>query len=349
MLEKIILFSTMLFLMNCSQKEVAQKTPPLIELQQSGVDVSFRGLGVKNENEAWVSGTKGTVLRTQNAGKSWEKITVPGADTLDFRDLELLNDSTVLLMSIGPGSSSKIFKSTNHGDSWSVTYENKEPKAFFDGFDFWDEKNGILISDAIDDKLYLLITEDGGESWNRVGAETLPPLGEGEYGFAASGTGIFTLGDQEVWIATGGSKARVFYSPDRGKNWEVFNSPMISGKPSTGSFSIHFQDKLNGIIVGGDYQIDTAAINNVALTKDGGKTWNSIENPGTVPFKSCVTFVGDDSYLAVGTSGVSWSSDNGKNWTTVNPTSFHTMDFDRNSNVGWMAGGGGKIAKFQVK
>ena len=118
MLEKIILFLAMLFLMNCSQKEVAQKMPPLIELQQSGVDVSFRGLGVLNENEAWVSGTKGTVLRTQNAGKSWEKITVPGADTLDFRDLELLNDSTVLLMSIGPGSSSKIFKSTNQGDSW---------------------------------------------------------------------------------------------------------------------------------------------------------------------------------------------------------------------------------------
>jgi photosystem II stability/assembly factor-like uncharacterized protein len=194
-----------------------------------------------------------------------------------------------------------------------------------------------------------LKTEDGGENWNRVGAKTLPDLEKGEYGFAASGTGITTHGDQKVWIATGGSKARVFYSPDQGENWRVFETPMISGKPSTGSFSITFSDELNGITVGGDYQIDTAAVSGVALTKDGGKTWTGIKNPETVPFKSCVSFLGNNTYLAVGTSGVSFSPDNGRSWSTIDTTSFHTMDFDAKSGIGWMAGGDGAIAKFTVK
>lgn len=346
-MNKIVLLFIAFVLFSCSENE-SITDPVSIQLQKSGVNVSFRGLGVKNGKEAWISGTEGTVLRTIDGGETWEKIHVPDADSLDFRDLEILDDKTMLLMSIGPGKSSKIFKSKDNGSSWEIVFVNEEPNAFFDGFDFWDKNTGILISDAIDEKLYLLKTQDGGETWERVGAETLPNLEEGEYGFAASGTGIITQGSQKVWIATGGSKARVFHSPDQGENWSVFETPMVSGKPSAGSFSITFKDELNGVIVGGDYQIDTASINNVGLTFDGGKMWKGIQDPGSVPFKSCVTFVGADSYLAVGTSGVSLSSDNGKNWTTIDTTSFHTMDFDKKSGTGWMAGGDGVIAKFIV-
>ena len=334
---------------SCGAEQKSTPKPPEIHMQNSEVKASFRGLGVKNEKEAWISGTKGTVLRTIDGGKNWQKNNIPGADTLDFRDLEILNDSTILLMSIGTGQASKIFKSTDSGENWRMTFENEEAKAFFDGFDFWDENTGILISDAIDEKLYLLKTKDGGESWNRVGTETLPNLEEGEYGFAASGTGIATFGSQKVWIATGGSKSRVFYSPDQGENWSVFDIPIVSGKPSTGSFSITFRDEQNGITVGGDYEIDTTALSNVAITKDGGKTWKGIQNPETVPFKSCVVYLGNNALLAVGTSGVSWSPDNGENWSTIDTTSFHTMDFDEKSGVGWLAGGNGAIAKFVVK
>ncbi len=333
----------------CISNNETEHKPPTIHLQQSGSNASFRGIAVKSENEAWVSGTNGALLKTTNGGQLWEKVFVPEADSLDFRDLELLNDSTILLMSIGSGNDSKIFKSTDKGEHWKITYVNEEPAAFFDGFDFWDENTGILISDAIDEKLYLLKTEDGGDHWFRVGAETLPDLEKGEYGFAASGTGIATFGGQKVWIATGGVNARVFFSPNQGDTWSVFETPMVSGKPSTGSFSIAFKDELNGLVVGGDYQIDSAAISNVALSNDGGKSWNSIEKPETVPFKSCVAYLNNDAVLAIGTSGVSWSSDSGKSWTTIDVTSFHTMDFDKKSGVGWMAGGNGAIAKFIVK
>ncbi len=349
MIIKTILPALIFMFFCCGPEQKPIQNPPEIQFQQSGSKASFRGLAVKNENEAWVSGTNGTVLRTTDGGENWQKIKVPGADSLDFRDLELLDDHTIFLMSIGSGQNSQIFKSEDNGLNWRVVYVNEEPNAFFDGFDFWNETTGILISDAIDEKLYLLKTEDAGEHWERVGAETLPDLEKGEYGFAASGTGIVTLGDQKVWIATGGAKARVFYSPDQGKSWKVFNTPMVSGKATQGNFSIIFKDEQNGIAVGGDYQIDSSAVNNVILTNDGGITWTGIKKPENVPFKSCVTYLGKSAYLAVGTSGVSWSSDDGKSWITIDSSSFNTSDFNQKSGTGWLAGGNGAIAKFTVK
>jgi len=349
MMRIIFLINMTLLLFACSTDQGPLLKAPEIQIQQSGSKASFRGIGVKNAKEAWVSGTHGTVLRTVDGGEHWLKVDIQGTDSLDFRDLELLNDHSILLMSIGTDTSSQIFKSVDNGENWKVVYVNKEPDAFFDGFDFWDENSGILISDAIDEKLYVLKTMDGGEHWSRVGAETLPDLENGEYGFAASGTGIVTMDGQKVWIATGGSSARVFYSSNQGMDWSVVNTPMVSGSPSKGSFSITFKDENNGVAVGGDYQIDSAAFSNVILTQDGGKSWNGIVHQETVPFKSCVTFLGNNSYLAVGTSGVSWSSDDGKNWTTIDTTSFHTMDFDQKSGIGWMAGGNGTIAKYTVK
>src|SRR4051794_14720541 len=52
----------------------------------------FRGLCVVSEKCAWVSGTKGTFARTIDGGKSWSVATVPGAEKLDFRDVEAFGE-----------------------------------------------------------------------------------------------------------------------------------------------------------------------------------------------------------------------------------------------------------------
>lgn len=348
-MKNIIPVILMIALNSCGDSSQPLQLPPEIQIQESGSTASFRGVAVKSALKAWVCGTGGTVLKTVDGGASWQKVDVPGADSLDFRDIELTGDQTILLMSIGNGDQSRIYKSTDDGHSWKTTYINAEPDAFFDGFDFWNDSKGILISDPIDDKLYLLKTTDGGETWSRVGQSTLPPLNTEEYGFAASGTGIATFGSQKVWIATGGAKARVFYSTDSGENWLVTETPMVSGKPSAGIFSIAFKDEQNGVAVGGDYQADSLAVGNVILTSDGGKTWTGIDAPESVPYKSCVAFLENDGYLAVGTSGISWSPDSGKSWTTLSKTSFHTAAYDPESRVGWMAGANGAVARFQLR
>jgi len=79
--------------------------------------------------------------------------------------------------------------------------------------------------------------------------------------------------DQNIWLATGGKAARVFHSPDRGKTWEVFNTPILHGPQSAGIFSLAFRDPQHGVIAGGDYKHPKDDGPNLAFTEDGGKTW----------------------------------------------------------------------------
>ena len=68
----------------------------------------LRGLCVVDSRVAWASGTAGTVLRTIDGGLSWERRPVPGAEALDFRDVQAFDDRTAFALSIGPGEQSRI-------------------------------------------------------------------------------------------------------------------------------------------------------------------------------------------------------------------------------------------------
>jgi hypothetical protein len=79
--------------------------------------------------------------------------------------------------------------------------------------------------------------------------------------------------DPNIWFATGGRAARVFHSPDRGRTWEVFDTPITHGPDSAGIFSIAFRDSTHGVIAGGDYKLPAQDGPNLAFTADAGKTW----------------------------------------------------------------------------
>src|SRR5438128_1649897 len=81
---------------------------------------AFRGLSVVNEKIIWASGTGGTVIRTIDGGETWKIIIVPGAETMDFRDIEAFDANTAYILSIGNGESSRIYKTTDGGASWKL-------------------------------------------------------------------------------------------------------------------------------------------------------------------------------------------------------------------------------------
>ena len=314
----------------------------------TGVDASFRGIAIRNENEAWVTGSKGTVIRTRDAGRSWKPITVPNADGLDFRDVEVLPDGSVLLMSVGPGDSSRILRATDGGEIWQTMLVNAEPKGFFDGMAFHENgRIGVLFGDPIDGFMDIYATNDGGQTWKRSPVEQRPKLENGEYGFAASGSSIQIIGPN-IWIATGGSIARLHHSPDGGKTWQAFPTPVRSGNESSGIFSIDAISPSTLLVIGGDYLNPEADQHNFAKSTDGGKTWTTPESV-RMPHKACIQSLGGDRLMACGRTGIAYSNDVGQTWATISNNSYYNFAFDRDSATGFLAGSDGRVSRFELK
>jgi photosystem II stability/assembly factor-like uncharacterized protein len=304
-------------------------------------DADFRGLAAVGDKVAWASGTKGTFARTADGGKTWTVGTVPGAEKLDFRDVEAFGDSTAYLLSAGPGEVSRIYKTTDGGKTWILQFQNGVKEGFFDTLAFWDEKNGIALSDPVKGQFLLVSTADG-KTWKPLDAK-LPAALPNEGAFAASGTCLVTRGENDVWFATGGAKAaRVFHSADRGKTWVVSETPIPAGVESAGIFSIAFRDAKTGVIVGGDYKKPDAAGVSAAVSADGGKTWTPTET--ALPFLSGVARA-KDQWIAVGPTG-SFASPDGKTWSRLDRQNLNAVQFTATS-IGWAVGPKGSIAKFK--
>ena len=303
-------------------------------------EASLRGIAAVDAETCWVGGSQSTLARTVDGGKSWHYFMLTDSSNFEFRDIHAFDKNSVIVMSAGEGTKSKLFKTTDGGKSWRIVYENSYPQGFFNGIAFWNDKEGILTGDPIDGKLFILTTRDGGETWQRVTA--LPEVVDGEYGFAASGSHI-TVSGTNVWIGTGGSAARVFYSPDKGKTWTVVNTPMLQGEPSQGIFSLAFSENGKGIAVGGDYtQEEGPGTGNVIYSNNNGKTWQRAED-GQMPFRSAVRFV-KGKILITGPSGSAYSDNNGHTWKPIKGKGFHTLDVTHNGVV-WAAGSEGRIGK----
>jgi photosystem II stability/assembly factor-like uncharacterized protein len=326
------------------------------EGQRSGTDARLRGVSAVSDTIAWASGARGTVLRTIDGGRVWQALTVPGAEALDFRDVDAMSDRVAYILSIGNGPASRIYKTTDGGQTWTVQFQNDDPKAFFDAMAFWDEQRGIAISDSVDGRFVILRTADGGATWTRVPAGALPPALDNEGAFAASGTNVAVAGKDHVWIGTGAAAtSRVLRSTDGGATWAVAGTPLASG-PSTGIFSIAFRDTRHGLIVGGDYSKEDDAVDNAAITSDGGKTWTLV--PGLSGFRSVVAALpgGRGPYqvwVAQGPTGADLSTDDGKTWKQITSLGFDTVSVGRapdgRTPVIYGAGANGRIGRLDLK
>lgn len=334
--------------------------------QEVATDASFRGLSVVNAKVVWASGTKGTFIRTTDGGAHWQVGTVPGAEALDFRDVEAFDAKTAYLMAAGPGEASRIYKTTDGGKKWTLQHQNKEPNAFFDSIAFWDSLHGMVVSDPVNGRFLLLRTDDGGKTWTPLPEAQRPKANDAEAAFAASGTCLVVQGTTDVWIATGGSRARVLYSRDRGKSWTTADAFLRSGEASMGVFSVAFaEDGKRGVAVGGDYQQPERVEANFSWTENGGLNFAAFKtglvhtNEGTdleikvdrpQGFRSGVAYVPGSKgtiWVAVGTNGSDISRDGGKRWKPLDTGNYNAVAF-ADARTGWAVGPKGMVAKVTV-
>lgn len=305
--------------------------------------VLFIGVAPVSGRVAWLSGSRGTWARTTDGGSTWVTGTVPGADSLQFRDVHAVDERTAWLLSIGTGEDSRIYHTTDGGATWVEQFRNTDPRAFYDCFAFWDARRAVVISDAVGDTIVLRRTEDGGRTWPLVTG--LPPAVAGEGHFAASGTCVIARGDRFAWFGSGaGRVARVGRTTDGGRTWTLVNTPIVQDASTAGITSLAFFSDTHGLALGGDIGRPDAFTDNVAETTDGGATWRLVGRPafsGAVYGSAAVPGRGT-TVVAVGPRGASWSADAGRTWHPLDDRNFWSVGFAPDG-TGWMVGTNGRI------
>ncbi|MFB0924207.1 MAG: hypothetical protein QMB65_02810 [Vicingaceae bacterium] len=328
-------FTLVLIIGSCTPKKV-RVTPYTFSYESS-----IRGLFNVDDNVSWASGTNGYTFISIN--NEWKGIQDTSLSSLDFRDIHSFSDKEAIIMSSGDGC--KMYKTSDGAESWNLVYENNSEGIFFDGMGFWNDKNGIAFSDPIDNQLFIITTNDAGDSWQKLVSVNLPNTLKGEAGFAASGTGIVCVGDSSVYIGTGGGEAsRVFTSHNRGKSWKAIETPMMNGEAS-GIYSMTFMDELNGVAVGGNYLDSANTKGNCVITSDGGLTWELPKTPPT-GYRSGVAHNGKGVLIATGRNGIDVSYDKGDNWKHISDGAYYSVVL--NGNSGWLSGRD-KMAKIIIE
>ena len=316
--------------------------------QAVNTTASFRGLSVVNEKIVWASGTGGTVIRTTDGGRTWKVMTVPGAEKLDFRDIEAFDSNTAYILSIGNGENSRIYKTTDSGATWKEQFRNKDEKAFFDAIACWNKNLCIAMSDPVDGHFLRIITGNGGSNWSPEPSSKLLVAKEGEAAFAASGTCLITNGMFFVsFVVTGGTDARVLLlsgSRDAGPVFRASNTPIVRGTPGSGIFSIAMLNANDGVIVGGNYEKPNEAKDNLAFTIDGGKTWTL--GSGLSGYRSAVAYITPTTIITVGTNGTDLSTDGGKTWKKIGNEDLNAVVAKGRKAV-WAVGPKGAVYKLK--
>ncbi len=219
-----------------------------------------------NNDTGWVVGREGTILKTTDAGMSWQQ--QHSNVTTDINDIFMVNERVGWALTwenfvdTATFYGTRILKTTNGGEIWK-TEDFSTPEKFLHAITFLDSLKGwVGGSEGI-----LYQTIDGGVTW-------IPGLVEPSnyanfpirkfkffspnYGLGVGG--IFDIAGV-VWKTTNG-----------GENWVA---GLASAEPLWG---IQFVDSLHIICISGDFEFGASMIR----TRNAGESWeySSLETFG---------------------------------------------------------------------
>ena len=235
-------------------------------LQDSRTTADLRGIDNIGNGIAWASGTNGTILRTTDSGAHWQLCTTPpNADHLDFRGIQAFDNNTAIVMSSGPGDQSRLYKTTDACQSWTLLFTNPDKTGFWDAIKFVNDKLGFILGDPVSYRntykphqpftgFAIFATQDGGMTFKRAGLGVNLANPKTSGAFAASNSSLF-IGWPFIYFGGGGaSGARVYlnafqqhigYSDSRiaidSGEWRSnsWTAPFAS-RPSAGIFALAF-------------------------------------------------------------------------------------------------------------
>jgi photosystem II stability/assembly factor-like uncharacterized protein len=340
-----------------SAQELSPIHQPTLTPQNSGTTNGLIAVWPVNPQVVWASGRNGTFTVTTDGGQTWNAGVVPGAEMLQFRDVQGFSASVAYLMSIGTSGDPtdfRIYKTVDGGATWTIQFENQNPNAFYDGFAFWTPQRGIAHSDSVNGVFPDLRTTDG-TTWQDI-SNNMPPALPGEFSFASSGTCVTTQGGRNAWIATGGSAiARVLATRDGGNTWNAYDTPLVSS-PSAGAFTVDFRDPFHGIVGGGDLDSGNPNSADTATSSDGGQTWTLTNPPPVTGAIFGLSYLGQTGngagnnlgrtvVITANDGGAAWTPDEGNTWFTLPGVSGYWAVAFASPKAGWLVGTDGRILK----
>ena len=161
------------------------------------------------------------------AGSTWKSAVVPGAKSLQFRDVQGVSAQVAYLMSIRgkhPGDF-RIYKTEDGGAHWTIEFKNKTVNAFYDCFAFWTAGSRHHAQLDSVNELFPDIRTTDGTTWHsdcrkyaiRLVTKLRSPRVE---------PASLPKEPRNAWITTGGSSiARILATRDGGDSWTTYDTP----------------------------------------------------------------------------------------------------------------------------
>jgi photosystem II stability/assembly factor-like uncharacterized protein len=344
-----MLFLSSLCFVNAQEKNILKPINfSLVQIDTLFQDkINIRAIVLDKDN-VWYAGDRNRFgWYDLKSNKKFENTIKEDTLKIEFRSIAKTSQYIYVLSVANPG---LLYQITKDGRTTKLVYKEKNVKVFYDSMQFWNDKEGIAIGDPITDCLSIIKTDDGGNTWTKVPDNKLPKVFEGEAHFAASNTNVILKGN-DTWIVSGGKKSRVFYSPDKGDSWRIYETPIIQGMQMTGVFTADFYDTKKGFVAGGNYELLNKNSENKAVTDDGGKTWKLVANNEAFGYASCVQYIPNSKgkgIVTVGASGLYYSFDGGLSWIQFsNDPSLYTIRFIDESTA--IAAGRNKMIRIRFK
>lgn len=342
-MQKLCLLTLAFLFLSCSET-VKRNNYSQVEITDLFTDsVSIRAMEIMDGGVAFAGsgGIFGSIdLKTGQVRAKRQRY-----DTI-YPEFRAIGHTRTDFFMLSAGRPALLFKTGNQG-LMELVYEEDVEGVFYDSMAFWNDNEGLAVGDEMEGCLSVIVTRDGGSTWNKIPCTQLPEALAGEGAFAASNTNISIVGDK-TWVGT--TAGNIYYSADRGNNWEVYETPIISGEATQGIYTLDFFSQEVGMAMGGDYTAPDVMKGNKALTEDGGRTWKLVADGNLPGYTSCVQFVPDsqgEELAAVSYSGISYTNNRGVNWVKLSNEPFYTMRFVNDSTA--YAAGKFRISRLSFK
>ncbi|NIR25746.1 MAG: hypothetical protein GWN77_02000, partial [Gammaproteobacteria bacterium] len=212
-----------------------------------------------SNQEVWVAGNNGTVLRTTDGGQTWSNVWNGAAGTT-FYTIEAVDANTALVSTwTGGANVAQLYRTSDGGQSWAMVFE--QTNGFINNITLFDQNQGMTIGDPVGGVWTVLQTRNGGQTWTPI--TNAPAAVAGDY---AGPYSINWVDQSTCWF--GSIKSNIFQTTNGGTSW---NAGVISLLTSVNSLAFN----ANGTGLAAYFE------GQVARTRDGGSSWETISLPGS--------------------------------------------------------------------